>query len=188
MKNPGLGGVGASSDLSENEQKKFLLMYHDEQFQRDPVFLFAAFSHFQIKACSTGGFIMADSGKVDQISDCFLSLEQSTLQNILERMENGEVVKPSINEETNCFHVLSDLDHIAGKVNGSVTAKKHQRNEIWSLMAYLGCPVWYVTISPAGSKNPICLYFASSKTKFEVKMRNCNEHLILVSCHMCQIF
>jgi len=49
----GLGGIGASK-LSENEHKKFLLMYHDKCFQCNPGFLFAAFSHAQIKASMLG--------------------------------------------------------------------------------------------------------------------------------------
>ena len=37
----GLGGIRSLKNLSENEHKRFLLMYHDKHFQQDPVFLFA---------------------------------------------------------------------------------------------------------------------------------------------------
>jgi len=36
-------------------------------------------------------------------------------------------------------------------------------------------------LSPADSKNLICLYFASSDTEFEIKTRSCNKHLLLVA-------
>jgi hypothetical protein len=63
----GVGGVGYSK-LSENKYKEFLLMYHDKRFQKDMGFLFVAFSHAQIKAATTGGFLLAKSNKIDGIS------------------------------------------------------------------------------------------------------------------------
>jgi len=124
---------------------------------------------------------MGDSNKIDEISDCFLSLNQTALQDILTRLENGEIVKPLSMEEKDCFCILTDLDHIRGKVNGLLTSKKHQRAKIWSLMAYTGVPAWYVTLAPPNSKSPICLYFASNDSKFKVLLRTRNKCLLLVA-------
>jgi hypothetical protein len=99
----------------------------------------------------------------------------------LVRLGDGELIKPVTKEKTDCFHILTDLDHIGGKVNGSITAKKHQRSEIWSLTAYEDVPTWYITIAPVDSKSPICLYFASGDEKFEVKLRCRNECLLLIA-------
>ena len=44
------------------------------------------------------------------------------------------------------------------------------RNEIWSLIAYLGAPVWYITLTPADNKHPISLYFADNKEKLDVTL------------------
>ena len=55
----GHGGIGSAS-LSDKEHKHHLLMYHDKRFQRDPAFPFVAFSHEQIKASTTGGFLLAE--------------------------------------------------------------------------------------------------------------------------------
>lgn len=85
-------------------------------------------------------------------------------------MSNGEVVKPSTEDERECFQLIRDLDHIDGKVCGSITSKKYMRNEIWSMIAYMGAPVWYITLSPADSKHPICLYFADNKEKLDVNL------------------
>ena len=120
----GLGGIRALKQ-SESEHKRFLLMYHDKCFQQDPGFLFATFSHSQIKASTTGGFLMAESGKISEISNRFLSLNQQTLDDVLTRMQEGEVAKPSSEEETECFCVLTDLDYIGTKISGSLTSKKH---------------------------------------------------------------
>ena len=85
-------------------------------------------------------------------------------------MATGEVVKPSTDDEITCFQVIKDLDHIDGKVNGSITSKKYMHSEIWSMMAYLGAPIWYITLFPADNKHPICLYFADGNEKLDVHL------------------
>lgn len=41
------------------------------------------------------------------------------------------------------------------------------RNEIWSLVAHQGAPLWYITLSPADVKSPISLYYASQDVTFK---------------------
>ena len=72
--------------------------------------------------------------------------------------------------EKACFQVLHDLDHVSGKVKGSVTSKKYMRNEIWSLIAAKGAPLWYITLSPADIQHPICLYYADTKEEFRLEI------------------
>ena len=43
-------------------------------------------------------------------------------------------------------------------------------SEIWSMIVYMGAPVWYITLSPANNKHPVCLYFVDSKEKLDVKL------------------
>ncbi|KDR65185.1 hypothetical protein GALMADRAFT_22556, partial [Galerina marginata CBS 339.88] len=45
--------------------------------------------------------------------------------------------------------------------------KKSMHNEIWSLISYIGAPSWFITLSPADSKHPICLYFADKDIQFK---------------------
>ena len=165
----GLGGVG-TANLSDTYHKRFLLMYHDKRFQTDAMFPFVAFSHMQLKAASTAGFLLADSSKFRDITNRLLSVNQETLASISKRLSEGEAVKPSTEDEKSCFQLVRDLDHINGKVQGSITSKKYMRSEIWSLIAYLGAPMWYITLSPADNKHPICIYFADNKESFDVKL------------------
>ena len=164
------GGIG-SAWLSEKEHKRHLLMYHDKHFQQDPAFPFVAFSHEQIKASTTGGFLLAETKKFDDLAHHLLTVDQEVLSLIADRMSKGELVKPSNEEETNCFQLIRDLDHIGGKVSGSVTSKKYMRNEIWSLIAHKGAPLWYITLSPADVKNPIALYYADRDVMFKPDIR-----------------
>ena len=55
----GLGGIG-STNISDKEHKRHLLMYHDKQFQTDINFPFIAFSHEQVKTASTQSYLLVD--------------------------------------------------------------------------------------------------------------------------------
>jgi hypothetical protein len=65
-------------------------------------------------------------------------------------------------------------------VKGSNTSKKWMRNEIWSLIYHRGAPFWYITISPADVKHPLCIYFADKKEKFEVEILPYDERMRLI--------
>jgi hypothetical protein len=140
-----------------------------------------AFSHEQIKASTTGGFLLAETNRFDDIARRLLRVNQEVLSSIADRMSKGELVKPSNEEETDCFQVIRDLDHIGGKVSGSVTSKKYMRNEIWSLIAYEGAPLWYITLSPADVKNPIALYYAGCDVTFKPCIRAPEERYRLIA-------
>ena len=177
----GLGGIG-STPLSDKTHKQHLLMYHDKRFQKDICFPFVAFSHQQIKASTTGGLLLAESRNFDSIANRLLSVNQDVLNDLAKRMSVGEVIKPSTDDEQTCFQLIRDLDHIDGKVDGSITSKKYMRNEIWSMSTYLSAPAWYLTLSPADNKHPICLYFADNKQKVDFElMRSEDERYRLIA-------
>ena len=103
------------------------------------------------------------------------------LGNLARRMAEGENIKPATQAEKDCFQVIRDLDHVSSRVDGSLTSKKYMRSEIWSLMAYFGAPSWYITLSPADVKHPICLYFADTKEKFCPDLRLYEERIKLIA-------
>ena len=162
----GLGGIG-STNISDKEHKRHLLMYHDKRFQTDINFPFIAFSHEQVKTASTQSYLLVDQARFASISQRLLNLDQAVLSNMIEKMQNGVHIKPITDSEKACFQVLHDLDHVSGKVKGSVTSKKYMRNELWSLIAAKGAPIWYITLSPADIQHPICLYYADTKEEFK---------------------
>lgn len=166
----GLGGIGTVEGLPEKDHKKWLLMYHDKRFQKDQDFPFVAFSHEQIKIASSQSFLLADKKIFNDIKEQILTLDTHVLKSISERMGNEEIVKAETAEEETCFKLIKDLDHIAGPVKGSNTSKKWMRNEIWSLIYHRGAPFWYITISPADVKHPLCIYFADKNENFGVEI------------------
>jgi hypothetical protein len=155
-------------------------MYHDKRFQRDQDFPFIAFSHEQIKTASTQSFLLAEKKVFDNIKQRILTLDNSVLKSLLEQMSKDELVKPETEEEEKCFKLIKDLDHVAGPVKGSNTSKKWMRNEIWSLIYHRGAPFWYITISPADVKHPLCIYFADKNEKFEVEILPYDERMRLI--------
>jgi hypothetical protein len=110
-----------------------------------------------VKTASTQSYLLVDQARFTGISQRLLNLDQDVLVSVIERMQRGEHIKPVTDSEKACFQVLHDLDHVSGKVKGSVTSKTYMRNEIWSLIAAKGAPIWYITLSLADVQHSICL-------------------------------
>ena len=34
----------------------------------------------------------------------------------------------------------------------------------------MGAPMWYITLSPADNKHPLCIYFSDNKESFDLKL------------------
>jgi hypothetical protein len=180
----GYGGIGQSRlkrKITEADHKKCLLMYHDKQFQTDLYFPIVAFNHEQMKAGITGSFLLAKRKKFGEISKRLMDLNRSMLSSIIKRLADSEYVRPETDDEKACFAVLDDLDHVGGHVKGSLTSKKYMRNEIWSLISFLGAPSWFVTLSPADNRHPICLYFADTGEEFTPELRTSADRNRLIA-------
>jgi Helitron helicase-like domain at N-terminus len=80
-----------------------------------------------------------------------------------------------------CFKLINDLDHVNGHVPGSITQNKNMRNEIWSLISYIGAPSWFITFPPTDNMHPISLYFADTQKTFSPKLRPENERYKLIA-------
>ena len=180
----GYGGIGQArhkKKMSEAEHKNHLLMYHDKRFQTDLYFPIVAFNHEQLKAGITGSFLLAKRKKFNQISQRLTALDQTVLSGLVKRLSEGERVCPETDAEKACFTVLEDLDHVGGHVKGSLTSKKYMRHELWSLISFLGAPSWFITLSPADNRHPICLYFADTGERFSPELRLSAERNLLIA-------
>ncbi|PPR07612.1 hypothetical protein CVT24_004165 [Panaeolus cyanescens] len=167
----GLGGIGSTTRgaISETEHKRHLLMYHDKRFQTDDAFPFVAFCHEQIKANNTSAFLQTKKDKFKDITDRLMTVNWTVLDEMTQKMEAGDTISASTvstPDELQCFQVINDLDAVSGMMHGSLISKKHMRNEIWSMVAALGAPYWYITLSPADNRHPLCIYLANTDTKF----------------------
>jgi len=156
-------------------------MYHDKRFQMDSHFPLIAFNHEQIKQSTTGGYLLAEKPKFDNISKRLMDVDIEVLSDLIKRMENGERVKPETDEEKLCFQLIKDLDHVGGHVKGSLTSKKYMRNELWSLISFCGAPSWFITFSPADNMHPISLYFADTKETFSPELKTYQERYNLIA-------
>ncbi|KAF5320379.1 hypothetical protein D9758_018383 [Tetrapyrgos nigripes] len=180
----GYGGFGneyIEGRLSEESQIQSKLKYYDKRFQKDLYFPMIAFNIRQIKNASTGSFILTKRKNFKSVVERLMSLDSSIVKTIAQRMIDGEKVVPSNAEETKCFSILNDIDHVSCQVQGSLSSKKNMRNQIWSLISFLGTPVWFITLSPADHLHPISLYFADTKTTFTPEIRSYNERYKLIA-------
>lgn len=182
----GYGGIGQAQlkkKVSEAEHKRSLLMYHDKRFQTDLYFPIVAFNHEQMKAGVTGSFLLAKRQSFNEISRRLTSLDPNVLSDLVKRMSSGEYVRAETMQEKACFSILDDLDHVGGHVKGSLTSKKYMRNEIWSLISFLGAPSWFITLSPADNRHPICLYFADTGERFSPELRSSADRNRLIAAN-----
>jgi hypothetical protein len=169
----GLGGIGNDMiphNISTMAHKRLLLMYHDKRFQMDPHFPLIAFNHEQIQQSTTGGYLTTKKSSFNSVTERLLNLDMQVISSINKRLASGERVKPETEQEKECFQLLKDLYSVGGHVQGSTTSKKYMRNEVWSLISHIGAPSWFITLSPADGKHPICLYFADTNTEFRPEL------------------
>ena len=181
----GLGGIGThylrDSRVSDLTYKKHLLLYHDKRFQKDPHFPLIAFNHEQIKDTVTAGYLLSDKQNFDNITNRLLQIDKKTLENICSRLSKDEKVVPETQEEKDCYQLLKDIDHVGGHVMGSMTNKKYMRNEIWSLISFIGAPSWFITFAPADNLHPISLYWADNKVEFKPEIQDYDERYRIMS-------
>ena len=55
------------------------------------------------------------------------------------------------------------------------------QNEIWCTIGFIGAPSWFITLSPADNRHPLCLYFADDQIKFCPDLRTLQECYQLIS-------
>jgi hypothetical protein len=175
----GLGGIGSIDNkilkISDMMHKRRLLMYHDKRFQNDAYFPLISFNHEQIKRTTFATHLMTERHNFKDIVHRLLRIDTAVLSRLSDKLSKGERVKPQTEAEKACYQLISDLDCVSGHVQGSTTSKKRMRNEIWSMVSYLGAPSWFITFAPADVKNPICLYFADTQETFSPKIRGKDE-------------
>jgi hypothetical protein len=180
----GKGGIcnpNHNGKLTSLAHKKHLLMYHDKRFQTDPSFALIAFNHEQIQQCSLASYLTAEKSYFNEITDWLVRIDLNVLSDISQCLMQGIRVRPETEAEKSCYKLIKDLDIIGGHVKGSLASKKHMRNEIWSLISHLGAPSWFVTLSPADNKHPICLYFANTNEQFKPEILLSDEAYRLIA-------
>ena len=69
-----------------------------------------------------------------------MNVDWLVMDELATKMKDGEHVVPNTDAEKSCFQLIKDLDAVTGKMHGSTTSKKYMRNEIWSLINFLGAP------------------------------------------------
>ena len=99
----GYGGVGSVSKFSEDAHKRHLLMYHDKRFQTDPYFPLVCFSHKLIKSSTTGGYLLTEKSKFEEIVKRLIAVDKEVLKNLSERLAAGEKVRPTTDTEKQCY-------------------------------------------------------------------------------------
>lgn len=180
----GAGGPGNARTrgiVSEASHKRWLLMYHDKRFQNDSRFVIVAFNHEQIKRGSSKSFILAKRANFNSVVSRVCKLNPAVVMSIANRLREGERVVPCTDDERTCFSIMDQVEHIGGSIQGSLASKKNMRSELWSLVNYKGAPSWFITLSPADNRHPICIYWADKDIRYNPALRHATERVRLVA-------
>lgn len=158
----GLGGLeneNATISVPRRSHIRWFMNYVDRRFQVDDYFPFLVFNQQQIRASSKGGFALIERSNYPEVVEKLLNLNADALSDMVARGKANGHIKPVTDAEKKCYEVLSMINHVAQDVPCSTTKKKHQRNEIRSLIYAYGVPMFFITFSPSESKSKICLHF-----------------------------
>ncbi|KAI0675205.1 hypothetical protein C8Q78DRAFT_527210, partial [Trametes maxima] len=158
----GRGGFGnhlCDKKLDRSVHIKLCLMYADRRFQTDRCFPFVVFNQEQIRSSSQAGYLLTSRKNFDSVADRLLNIDRSALDALISRSSITGRVCPETDQERQCFELLTLVDHVAGHVDGSNTARKYQRNELRSLIFAKGVPIFFITFAPADYKHPLCLFY-----------------------------
>ncbi|KAF6744489.1 hypothetical protein DFP72DRAFT_755071, partial [Ephemerocybe angulata] len=156
-------------------------MYYDKRFQCNTSALMVMLNHQLIQQSSKGSFITMKRSNFSRAAEAIRKLDANVLAEIAERLKGGGRFIPRNPEEQRCSTLMDQVDVVGNHVDGSLAKKKYQRGEIWSLISYLNAPAWFITISPADAKHPLCVHWASKDIEFKPTIRPSKERLKLIS-------
>ncbi|KAF6744860.1 hypothetical protein DFP72DRAFT_993248 [Ephemerocybe angulata] len=180
----GHGGVDQdehAGHVSRENHITWLCMYHDKRFQMSPSALMVMFNHQLIHQSSKGSFISMKRNNFSRVADAIRKLDPGVLLAVSERLRNGGRFIPKTPEEYRCSKLMDEVDVVGSHVDGSLAKKKYQRGQIWSLINFLNAPSWFITLSPADAKHPLCVYWASQDVTFSPDIKSSKERLELIS-------
>lgn len=180
----GYGGVGQdvhAGKIAVECHLRWLLMYHDKRFQVDSTFLLVAFNHQLIKQSSRGSFMTIKRKNFTSFASRAQHLDPAVLQTIADRLRVGGKKAPQTPEERVAFSMFDQIEYVSGKVQGSIASKKWYRKEVWAMTHYLNAPQWFITLSPADNKHPLCVYWSGSDETFRPEIKTAQDRLRLVT-------
>ncbi|EIW61749.1 uncharacterized protein TRAVEDRAFT_105289, partial [Trametes versicolor FP-101664 SS1] len=145
-------------------------MYADRRFQVDRYFPFVAFNQEQIRASTTGGFLLTERAHFKDVAAKILSTDKEVLQGLIDKGKSGWSSEMATPEEKQCRELLALVDFVAAKVPGSMTQRRNQRSEIKSLIIAYNVPMFFITFAPVDFKHPICLYYCGEEIDLTERM------------------
>ena len=123
--------------------------------------------HEQIQASATGSYLLTHHSCFHEVTNNILSIDRDVLDNLIDKLSDGDWSGPYSFEEGRCFKALKDVNHVTGNMDGSMSKKKKLQAQLWSPLAYHSTPLWFITFSPADHKHPISSYYAGQELDFD---------------------
>jgi hypothetical protein len=133
-------GIGGPNDskrpvpLSFKHHVRHLLNLADSRFQEHPSFIFTAFNMLQRHEMLLHTGLKVKRSNFAYVASQFASVSPEVVQQVSERVANGESPVPKNDAERKVLNLLKQVNGVASSVPGSSAARVAMRNEIRGLM------------------------------------------------------
>lgn len=176
----GLGGFedkGRRVPVGLEAHVKHMLNLSDTDPQTDHSFSFVAMNILQRRTTAKASRFKVKSSYYDRAAELLCSVEASACDSIVARSQaNNGYVKPQSAAERDLFELMEKVNVISSAVPGSSASKVKMRNEIRSLMNWLGSPTLFLTLNPADLHSPLFCHFAGAKVDLDSREPDLPSH------------
>ena len=147
-----------------------VLEIDDDRFRKHRTFQLYAFNVMMRRKVSMRASLKVKHKKIDSKTDAIVkNLDVDELKNLAQMLEKNPHGKVA---DKNVQLLLNMLVTTGSAVPGTPYAKKTQRQEILSLIAYLGVPTFFVTLNPFELDSPIVNHLTGETEKLDPELCN----------------
>ena len=166
-------GCGGFEDKRRNKavslkaHVKHLFSLSDKRFQTHYSFLFTVFNILQRRELLLQTSLKVKKSAFAKFAKEFSMVSSEAVGEVLQRVEKGERVTASTEEERRVFRLMKEVNLVTAKIPGSSASRVSMRNEIRALTITHGMPTFYITVNPADTHNPIVKFLSGADIKID---------------------
>ncbi|KAI0698760.1 hypothetical protein C8Q76DRAFT_633827, partial [Earliella scabrosa] len=166
----GIGGFHHPNRLRPitlEEQLKYLLQVHDSPFERDADFAFVYYNILQKKhICDSVRFRVKVSQQREIVRD-LLAVDRTLLLRMISQYDGDHMYQPQTAAEQALIALVNRVGTVLRDLPGTIGYKLRMRNEIRSLITFLGSPAFFITLNPSDVHHPFVRLFAGHNVDLE---------------------
>ncbi|KAF5335803.1 hypothetical protein D9611_009612 [Ephemerocybe angulata] len=146
-----------------------VLSLTDSRFRHHGSFLFTAFNMIQRRSLLLNVAFKTRHSWFRALADGFNLLTSETVGKVASRMTDDTFfTTPHTEEEKKVISLMSHVNSVTRKVEGTSSSRLSMRNEIRATTSSFGVPSFFITINPADVYNPIVKLLAGNSPDYDI--------------------